>query len=198
MTNIEQIALEVAREIPEFLWEEGCSYESGVVSAQAIESLQRCLAKIGEGVEPVAEIIDSVQTPGYFYVKKLGKHTKEGTKLYAIPHEAILAAEKRVAELQQWKTAVEDALVIDGIFNASHSDPRKAVADLLAWESGVALDPAVSSAASKLQDAVAEACAKVCSNYGNKNPQLSLTVIERMTADDIAACLRAGKWRGYL
>lgn len=180
MTNIEQIALEVAREIPEFLWEEGCSYESGVVSAQAIEFLQRCLAKIGEGVEPVAEIIDSVQTPGYFYVKKLGKHTKEGTKLYLSPAEAILAADKRVAELQKWKDAVEDALVIDGIFNASHSDPRKAVADLLTWESDVALDPAVSSAAVKLQEAVAEACAKYLEDDG---------------LGEVAKSIRAGKWR---
>lgn len=113
-------------------------------------------------------------------------------------HKLLNEALALNAELQKWKAAVEDALVIDGISNASHADPRKAVLDLQLWERQVALDPAVSAEAVKLQEAVAEACAKMCDEYGSKNPQFQATVIERMTADDIAACLRAGKWRTHL
>lgn len=50
-----------------------------------------------------------------------------------------------------WKEAVIDALVVNHILEANHeTDPRKALADLIAWEVKVALDPKVSEAAAKL------------------------------------------------
>lgn len=82
-----------------------------------------------------------------------------------------------------WQKAVEDALVIDGILNASHADPHKAVLDLQLWEQQVALDPAVSEGAVKLQETVAEACAKYLEDDG---------------LGEVANSIRAGKWREYL
>lgn len=67
------------------------------------EFLRRCLAKIGEGLEPVAEanmpygrldwLIGTSITVEMMYDLSLKK-----AKLYATPHEAIIAAEQRVAE----------------------------------------------------------------------------------------------------
>ena len=51
----------------------------------------------------------------------------------------------------RWRGAVIDALVVGHIYNASHdADPRKAINDLICWETDIALDPQVSSAAEEL------------------------------------------------
>lgn len=51
-----------------------------------------------------------------------------------------------------WKAAVIDALVVSWTYLKAHeTNPRKALHDLLAWETDVALDPRVSAAARKLQ-----------------------------------------------
>ena len=50
-----------------------------------------------------------------------------------------------------FKDAVVDALVVGCIYTDEHdSNPRKAVSDLIAWETTIALDPSVSSDAAKL------------------------------------------------
>lgn len=50
-----------------------------------------------------------------------------------------------------WKDAVIDALVVGHIYRAEHeSNPLKALSDLLAWETSIALDPAVSPDAKAL------------------------------------------------
>lgn len=52
---------------------------------------------------------------------------------------------------EQMRAAVLDALIVGHIYRAEHeTNPRKALADLLAWETQIALDPAVSSAAADL------------------------------------------------
>lgn len=94
-----------------------------------------------------------------------------------------LAAE--LAEANKWREAVIDALVVSCIYTAEHdSNPRKAINDLLAWESQIALDPAVSSDAQALIDqgraelaevkkALAEErerCAKICDEYPLRDP----------------------------
>ena len=66
-----------------------------------------------------------------------------------------------------WKAAVIDQLVIAHILTVEHeSDPLKAVQDLLAFESDIAIDPRVSGAAANLVEQAKaeerEACAKVC------------------------------------
>lgn len=66
-----------------------------------------------------------------------------------------------------WKTAVIDQLVIAHILTAEHeSDPRKAIQDLLAYNSEIAVDPRVSDAAALLAEQARaeerEACAKLC------------------------------------
>jgi hypothetical protein len=62
-----------------------------------------------------------------------------------------------VSNAQEFKDRVVDALVVAHIYRAEHdTDPQKALMDLLAWESKVALDPAVSEPARKLQQAPAD------------------------------------------
>lgn len=57
-----------------------------------------------------------------------------------------------------FKSVVIDALVTSHIYQAEHeTDPRKALHDLLCWETQVALDPAVSQAAQQLVATAAEA-----------------------------------------
>jgi len=51
-----------------------------------------------------------------------------------------------------WRDAVEDELVIAGILNNAHSDPRQAIKDVIAWNCQVALDPLVSKEAQDLID----------------------------------------------
>lgn len=66
----------------------------------------------------------------------------------------------------EWKRAVIDALVCSHIYRNEHeSDPDKALADLIAWECSVALDPKVSAAAAALvaaKDAEIEKLKRVC------------------------------------
>lgn len=70
--------------------------------------------------------------------------------------EAAAALRKAAAErdaVRGFKDAVIDALVVGCILTAEHeTNPRKAIADLLAWEVKIALDPAVSSEAATLRD----------------------------------------------
>lgn len=66
-----------------------------------------------------------------------------------------------------WKAAVIDQLVIAHILTAEHeTDPGKALRDLLAFESDIAIDPRVSGAAAELVEQSRaeerEACAKAC------------------------------------
>lgn len=73
--------------------------------------------------------------------------------------ERVLWLEDQVSSLKAWKDAVEDELVICGILNESHKDPRKAVKDIIHWNSEVALDPAVSEDARALLKQAYEHCA---------------------------------------
>ena len=74
------------------------------------------------------------------------------------PSNANVGITKAVLEHNQvptnpWREAVIDALVVDHIYSAAHdADPRKAVNDLLAYESQMALDPLISEAAQALID----------------------------------------------
>ena len=70
-----------------------------------------------------------------------------------------------------WKAAVIDQLVIAHILTAEHeSDPLKALQDLLAYHTEIAVDPRVSGAAATLVEQAKaeerEACAKVCASHG--------------------------------
>ncbi|OQA27952.1 MAG: hypothetical protein BWY57_03568 [Betaproteobacteria bacterium ADurb.Bin341] len=70
-----------------------------------------------------------------------------------------------------WKAAVIDQLVIAHILTAEHeSDPLKAIQDLLAYHTEIAVDPRVSGAAAKLVERTKEACAKACMDEARKWP----------------------------
>jgi|PlaIllAssembly_1097288.scaffolds.fasta_scaffold57489_2 hypothetical protein len=58
-----------------------------------------------------------------------------------------MTAVRRV-EMNPWKEVIIEALIVDFILSAEHeTDPKKALADLIAWETTVALDPRVSTEA---------------------------------------------------
>lgn len=79
---------------------------------------------------------------------------------------------------EQWKHRVIDALICGHIYTAAHdSDPKTALADLIAWENVIALDPKVSDAAAKLvteaeragMERAIAACEKLRSSGENKD-----------------------------
>ena len=96
-----------------------------------------------------------------------------------------------------WKSAVIDQLVIAHILTAEHeSDPLKAIQDLLAYHTEIAVDPRVSGAAAGLVEQAKaeerEACAKVCD-------ELFPPPSEQMTVEWAAgtiACANAIRARG--
>jgi hypothetical protein len=99
--NIEKIAKFVASEP---LSPSGARLLDYVGISMIEEFLRRCLAKIGEGVEPVAWVheISTNNDEERAIVDFSPIHNLSvfggDIPLYATPHEAILAAEKRVAE----------------------------------------------------------------------------------------------------
>ena len=96
-----------------------------------------------------------------------------------------------------WKAAVIDQLIIAHTLTVEHeSDPLKAVQDLLAYHTDIAVDPRVSGAAATLVEQAKaeerEACAKVCD-------ELFPPPSEQMTVDWAAgtvACANAIRARG--
>ena len=88
--------------------------------------------------------------------------------LDAIERFAALVLE---ADDGPWKAAVIDQLIIAHTLTAEHeSDPLKAIQDLLAYNSDIAVDPRVSGAAAKLVERTKEACAKACMGEARKWP----------------------------
>lgn len=93
--SIEQIALEVVEDL-------GWSLDA-VEHSDMQEFLRRCLAKIGEGLEPVSYATsneDGDLTMLFFDKQEALTYCYGDTpvSLYANPHEAIIAAEQLVAE----------------------------------------------------------------------------------------------------
>ncbi len=89
-----------------------------------------------------------------------------------------------------WKSAVIDQLVIAHILTAEHeSDPLKAIQDLLAYHTDIAVDPRVSGAAATLVEQAKaqerEACAKVCES--RQTPGTGSVAILQGAADAICA-----------
>jgi hypothetical protein len=73
--------------------------------------------------------------------------------------EQIEADGKRIAELEQWKTAIDEALVCNHLGTADDFPNAKAALQrLIGWEISMALDPEISVDARSLQ---AEATAKL-------------------------------------
>ena len=61
--------------------------------------------------------------------------------------DRVKELEQQLSAAQAWRTAVEEELIVCGIFNESHNDPKKALNDAIQWHVGVALDPQVSQQA---------------------------------------------------
>lgn len=68
---------------------------------------------------------------------------------------ALVSDEKR----NSWKAVLIEALMVNFILNhENENDPKKALNDLISWETKVALDPRVSSDAGALRAALLEEC----------------------------------------
>ena len=86
--NYEAVALEVAKEM---------FYAETLMPVEVLpEFLRRCLAKIGGGLEPKAWW--NGKETAFFEHETDGPVGECSIPLYATPHEAIIAAEQRVAE----------------------------------------------------------------------------------------------------
>ena len=95
------------------------------------------------------------------FLKRTGQYVTNDASREAATKEAVAP----------WKTAVIDQLVIAHILTAEHeSDPLKAIQDLLAYHSDIAVDPRVSGAAAKLVERTKEACVKACMDEAGKWP----------------------------
>lgn len=188
--NIEQIAVNIKD-----------AHGLDMSDEAAITLLRQALSKLAKhGVEPVAEVQErklrakdgDVWTERYVTWLKRAKH---GAKLYT--EAQLIAAQQRTAA---WKDAVEDELVICGILNDSHKDPRKAVMDIALWHSEVAVDPAVSQAAIDLQQRTAEACARYCAQTLSPSKTIPDDSGRAWIAGTIQCAdgIRNGEWREYL
>lgn len=182
---IEQIAYEQAsREMLDYFSKE-----------QLAAFLHRCLSKLAENeVEPVAFAFMHLLI-GELYGFSETEHSHGMVRLYT--ETQLITAQQRTAA---WKDAVEDELVICGILNDSHKDPRKAVMDIALWHSEVAVDPAVSQAAIDLQQRTAEACARYCAQTLSPSKTIPDDSGRAWIAGTIhcADGIRNGEWREYL
>jgi hypothetical protein len=68
-------------------------------------------------------------------------------------HRSLWHRDRRKAEADAWKEVIIEQAMVAGIYHEwMETDPRKALAALIAWEVSIALDPKVSSAAQALID----------------------------------------------
>lgn len=82
-----------------------------------------------------------------------------------------------------WKSAVIDQLVIAHILTAEHeSDPLKAIQDLLAYHSDIAVDPRVSGAAAKLVEQAKAEEREACTSPATRSQSIDALVGDRLTA----------------
>ena len=96
---------------------------------------------------------------------------------------AVKAEAERDAALK-WKEAVLDACTI-AFLDWDENDPRKTIADLIAWEQKIALDPQVSKEARELADAAFKKGADAARKYGSTH-----------TNDEILTMIRAAAEQG--
>ena len=89
-----------------------------------------------------------------------------------------------------WKVAVIDQLVIAHILTAEHeSDPLKAIQDLLAYNSDIAVDPRVSGADAKLVEQAKAEVESAATERANERANASWALMcEKMVAADREAC----------
>ncbi len=113
-----------------------------------------------DAAKPDKQCVLCIQENNAALRAELAQVKKERDKANAnaskIATESILGAavlKERAEKAEQFREALIDALVINHSYTAEHdTDPRKAVADLIAVETQIALDPAVSGDAQALID----------------------------------------------
>ena len=151
------------------------------VNARLLEALIQCRDRFAFYVEHHRAKGDSVRADDNAQFLKLADEAisaaeAQQERLLQDMHDAGREVDRVMAEPQPdadgpWKSAVIDQLVIAHILTAEHeSDPLKAIQDLLAYNSDIAVDPRVSGAAAKLVERTKEACAKDCMDEARKWP----------------------------
>ena len=110
--------------------------------------------------------------------------------------KATARAEASLAEPQPdadgpWKTAVIEQLIIAHILTAEHeSDPLKALQDLLAYHTEIAVDPRVSGAAAKLVEQAKADVESAATERANERANASWALMcKKMVAAEREACL---------
>ena len=91
-----------------------------------------------------------------------------------------------------WKSAVIDQLVIAHILTAEHeSDPLKAIQDLLAYHTDIAVDPRVSGAAATLVEQAKAEVESAATERANERANASWSLMcEKMVAAEREACAK--------
>lgn len=102
---------------------------------------------LGDGCRAMANVQRQSETPNF--CARCGKRlTPEGVHTCTPPMR-----HNELREDAPWKDAVIEQLVVAHILASEHeTDPRKALQDLLAYHSDIAVDPRVSSAAARLAE----------------------------------------------
>lgn len=109
--------------------------------------------------------------------------------LIHLAEHRIRAIQAAVAEADEWRRVVTDALVVSYIYRKEHdSDPRLALNELLCWERVIALDPKVSEGAAKLVAETIERCAQLAEQFPSRLDDLS----QAEAARGIATAIRKG------
>lgn len=113
----------------------------------------------------------------------------EHPAVQAFAEHRIRAIQAAVAEADEWRRVVTDALVVSHIYRKEHdSDPRLALNELLCWERVIALDPKVSEDAAKLVAETVERCAQLAEQFPSRLDDLS----QAEAARGIAEAIRKG------
>lgn len=119
------------------------------------------LQQQGEGSSAVVEAISQQVNESIQFLQEKGRGD-----LASFVMGSEIRLREQIARLQQdrdqWRDAIIDACMVDGIFTKEHEvNPRKAVNDLLAWSEQMVLDPAVSQPARDLHERL-EAAKAAC------------------------------------
>ena len=127
------------------------------------------------------DLLETITDISKMYERFVATCVFEGQPMMHLSHleeiaELAARAEAALAEPQpdadgSWKSAVIDQLIIAHTLTVEHeSDPLKAIQDLLAYHTEIAVDPRVSGAAAKLVERTKEACVKACMDEAGKWP----------------------------
>ena len=103
--------------------------------------------------------------------------------------DSLTKVQAEVAALAKWKEAVTEAAIVSWTLNDANEDnPKQCLADLIAWECKVALEPQVSGEAAKLRDTYKAEVERLRQRI-NGSPLLALYSTQKCTCDYETGCV---------